>query len=490
MDLAWTKQLRTSPASVRYLSDPDTVVIEAPAGNGDETELRFYAGDDGSSRGRTWIEGAVADVEYADIADTTFVWSTENRLYAVEPGTTTVRWETVAVPNGRSSVTEDAVFIYDSKILRSHASDDGDDRWATGLPSEEYGTADWLRRVDGTLLLGMGEVKGYTRRVVGFDTETGEERWQYEPDGGVRDVLFTPEGVVVVESVDTAASAAVRLDPDTGGERWRYVSDSVDPSAVCVGGAVHLFDDGSVAALDLETGSVSWRSAVADVVGQIPVDMHALEGTLLAETRDSGEYSIVTLDTTTGEPGWEAAVGGQVATIDRRESDGGDRYVGTAEGTLHRIEGVTGRIRWTVEIDGNASRVDASAVPILVADGATVYAVSADNGRTKWSAEFGSREWVGLGRHSVVSEAVGGPIRVYDRDDGAVVIEKQSGQAATGADTVFTVSGGVLGAYRLGGSDAARIETNAVAFCPNCGTDLAPYNEPTFCPECGEKTPK
>lgn len=489
MDLAWTKQLRTSPSSVRYLSDSDTVVVDAPAGDGGETELRCYAGDNGSFRGRTWIEGAVADVAYAEGADTTFVWSAEDRLYAIDADTTTVRWETVAVPSGLSSVTKDAVFVYDSAILRAYASGDGDDWWATVLPSDEYGTADWLRHIDGTLLLGMGEVKTYTRQIVGIDAETGEERWRYEPDGGVRDVLFREDVIVAVESADTANSAVVRLDPGTGGEQWRYISDGVDPSIVFVGEAIHLFDDGSVVALDPETGSMSWRSAVAGAMGEISVDLHALGGTLVAETRDSGEHSIVTLDTATGDPGWEAEVGGGVTTIDRRESEGGDLYVGTDDGTLHRIAGTTGRIRWTFEGDEKVTRVDASAAPILTGDGTAVYAVSADDGRTKWSAGFGSGEWIGLGGHSVVSEAIGGPVRVYNRDDGEVVIKKQGGPAAIGADTVFTVSGGVLGAYRLGGSDTARTETNAVAFCPNCGADLTTYGDPTFCPECGTATP-
>lgn len=68
-------------------------------------------------------------------------------------------------------------------------------------------------------------------------------------------------------------------------------------------------------------------------------------------------------------------------------------------------------------------------------------------------------------------------------------MEEQGGPVAIGADTIFTVSGEVLGAYRLGGSDTARIETTAVAFCPNCGADLTAYDDPTFCPECGTETP-
>jgi outer membrane protein assembly factor BamB len=335
----------------------------------------------------------------------------------------------------------------------------------------------------------MGEVKTDTRQIVGVSTETGDERWRYEPDGGVRDVLFTEDVVVAVESVNTADSAVVRLDPSTGGEQWRYISDSIDPSIVFVGEAIHLFDGGSVVALNPETGSVIWRSAVAGAMGEISVDLHAPGGTLLAETQDGGEYSVAKLDTATGDPGWEAEIGGGVATIDRRESDGGDLYVGTDDGSLHRIAETTGRIRWTFE-GGNATRVNASAAPILTGDGTAVYAVSADNGRTKWSAGFGSGRWVGLGGHSVVSEAVGGPIRVYDRDDGEVVLEKQDGPVAIGADTIFTVSGGVLGAYRLGRSDTARTETNAVAFCPNCGANLTTYDDPTFCPECGTETPE
>lgn len=490
MDLVWTKEVRASPSSVRYLSGSDAVIVGAPAGDGDETELRFYAGDDGTYRGRVWIEGEPADVEHAEAADTIFVWSTADQLYAIDPDTTTVRWETVAVPDGVSTATEDAVFVYDSRILRSHAVDEGDDRWATGLPRDEYGTPNRLRRVDGTPLLGRYDINGLNRWIAGFDPDTGDERWQYEPEETALDILVADDAAVAVERADTAASALIRIDPATGEERWRYTGDSVDPAVTVVDGSVHLFDDESVVALDLESGSVIWRSEVSGTVGELNVDLHTLDGDILAETRQGEEYSITQLDTTTGETAWESAVGGEITAIDRRESGGGDVYLGTDGGTVHRIDVSTGRIRWTFDIDEGVTRLDAGATPVLIADGTTGYAVSADDGRVRWSGEFGSRRWTGLGEHSIASEAIGEPVRLYDRRDGDVVLEKGDEPFAFGENIVFTVSGGVLGAYRLGGNGGGSSDTDGVSFCPNCGADLTPDGHPSFCPECETKTPE
>ena len=489
MDLVWTKEHRTSPSSVHYLSDPDVVVVGATVE--DETELRFYAGDDGAYRGRVWIEGKPTDVRYAEVADTIFVQSTEDRFHAVDPDTATVRWETLAVPRGVSTATEDAVFVYGSRVLRSHTIDEGDTRWASGLPRDEYGgDADWLRCVDGTLLFGRDDINGRSELTAGFDPDTGDERWQYEPEEGVRDVRFADDAVVAVEWGDTAASALVRIDPVTGEERWRYASDSIDPAATVVDGSAYLFDDESVVALDLEGGSVIWRSEVSGKMGAITVDIHALGPDVFAVTREGEEYRIAQLDTSTGEAAWESAIDGKLATMHRRGPSGDDIYVGTRDGTVQRIDISTGKTRWTFDVGEGVTRLDASTTPILVGDGETVYALSAEDGRVRWSRGFGSRLWAGLGEHSVASEAADGPARLYDRCDGDVLIEKGDEPLAVGADTVFTVSQGVLGAYRLGGTVDESPGGGTVAFCPNCGADLTTYGGPSFCPECGTEIPE
>lgn len=489
---SWTKDLRDPVSEFRYDPASDTLVVGSEDGDG--TDLRLYAGEDGTYCGRFRIEGDLNRVEYADAADALFVYNSEQEAYAIDPSTATVRWETMADPHNPIAYTRD----YDSvahttdrvwwlssggQLLHCHNTDDGEAIWATGL-SDEYASAEWLRRVDGTVILGYGGKYG-THAVAGVDPETGEEAWAYRPGpSSSREVVFGDDTVYATRNADDghATRTIARIDPETGEERWTYRVDGVDPSPHPAGDSVFVIDDDSLVRLDADTGSVVWRSGVASRIGEVAEALYVTDG-ILAVVRYDDDRRLVNFDRESGETRWKTEIEGEIEAIER---DADDHYVGTREGLLYRID-ETGDARWSAAVDGRVERIETGADPVLVSIDGRLSGVSRDDGRVRWSSPRESRRWIGYPDH-VVTDEFDEPIRVLDRSDGSTVFETGSEAVELGDRAVFVVSGGTLGAYPLSGepNGSADDADSPASFCPNCGADVSVYEGPNFCPECGE----
>ncbi len=292
-----------------------------------------------------------------------------------------------------------------------------------------------------------------------------------------------PDDVEIIHDLSQADVLVARGDQERVGGPEATVPDLKIDLSDDTTGAVETQDGPSV---DEQSASHNHDGAPSN--SEFQWDKRAQN--LSNELTDKPGNGKVVHDTSTGEAAWESAIDGKLATMHRRGPSGDDIYVGTRDGTVQRIDISTGKTRWTFDVGEGVTRLDASTTPILVGDGETVYALSAEDGRVRWSRGFGSRLWAGLGEHSVASEAADGPARLYDRCDGDVLLEKGDEPLAVGANTVFTVSQGVLGAYRLGGTADESPGGGTVAFCPNCGADLTTYGGPSFCPECGTEIPE
>jgi hypothetical protein len=101
----WTTDPRAPVSALRYDSASDTLVVEC--GDGDGTDILLYAGEDGTYCGRLRIDGDLDGVDDADAADTLFVYTSEQRAYAVDPSTATVRWAAVTDPHDSVAYTPD-----------------------------------------------------------------------------------------------------------------------------------------------------------------------------------------------------------------------------------------------------------------------------------------------------------------------------------------------------------------------------------------------
>lgn len=171
------------------------------------------------------------------------------------------------------------------------------DGWIRALSPAE-GAVRWQSRpgdgwlyppaVDGGLLMTGGQ-EGV---VWGLDAETGGQQWQREVG---QELVYSPLAVGNYQVVITTFSGdVISLDSRDGRERWRTrfstpsLNGSVTGSTILLGSM-----DGTLRALDRDTGSLLWQQTLA---GRLSVPVLERAGLLLALT-ESGDYSFLRADT-------------------------------------------------------------------------------------------------------------------------------------------------------------------------------------------------
>ncbi|HEV2108846.1 MAG TPA: PQQ-binding-like beta-propeller repeat protein, partial [Thermomicrobiales bacterium] len=88
--------------------------------------------------------------------------------------------------------------------------------------------------------------------------------WRFQTGDAVRSSPVMADGVIYVGSNDGSLYA---LDAETGEERWRFTTDGpISGSAAVAEGAVYLASgDGYAYAVDAETGEERWRFFAAEL---------------------------------------------------------------------------------------------------------------------------------------------------------------------------------------------------------------------------------
>jgi outer membrane protein assembly factor BamB len=229
---------------------------------------------------------------------------------------------------------------------------------------------------------------GYTYR---FEIGESEPTWKHF--GGVP-IGATPTlhgDTLFVATVDDLVFA---IDKNTGETHWRYQHppDATRqseltlfgaPSPVAQGAEVFFgFSDGSLAALDVETGQVNWERQVGQ--GRYP----DLIATPVVADGDIylGAFSepFLALDRQSHNPRWSLDLGTAAAV-----AVSGDRlYVGGSDGQLRSVDRKTGEVVWSWDSDtsGALTAPQLTQVGIVVAssDGG-LYIVNAKTGRLNWT---------------------------------------------------------------------------------------------------------
>lgn len=115
--------------------------------------------------------------------------------------------------------------------------------------------------------------------VYGLSTSDGAERWSARSVSSA----FTFQAPAVAEGAVYIAGLSgglERLDPETGARGWLFHFNrrTIKSSPVVVGGYVVLgFDDGSIAAVETETGHLAWRTSTGSgVIGAIAASADVL----------------------------------------------------------------------------------------------------------------------------------------------------------------------------------------------------------------------
>lgn len=200
--------------------------------------------------------------------DTAYVGDNRGNVYSVDVASGTLRWSAktggflanplaaadgsvvVAVQGGRTTRAR----------LMALAEDDGSERWNIEIQGAAlFATSPVIG--DGQVIVGLSD-----QTVRALDLGDGSERWSARLNSPL---FFTsapalaPDAVVVLDSF----GQVYRLDPATGERMWDFalnVSTPRTPIVIAGEHALIAISDGQLAAIDIGSGRLVWKSASGD----------------------------------------------------------------------------------------------------------------------------------------------------------------------------------------------------------------------------------
>ena len=188
----------------------------------------------------------------------------------------------------------------------------------------------------------------------------------------------------------------------------------ITATPVAAGGLIYMLDArAGVAALDARSGALVWRrdlTPAADAPDQASGGGLALAGGRLYVT--SGFGTLTSLDAATGATAWTQRLGG--AATGAPTAPGGAVYAVSRDGRGWAVDVGTGRVRWEVDGESDASGVTGPAGP-AAAEGLVLFpfgagdlvAAEAGEGEPRWSARVtGARLGAAYGGITDITGAV------------------------------------------------------------------------------------
>ncbi|WP_201453748.1 outer membrane protein assembly factor BamB family protein [Streptomyces sp. NHF165] len=262
-----------------------------------------------------------------------------------------------------------------------------------------------------------------------LDARDGSERWRLATDGWVY-ALQVDRGTVVT---GTRGGGVQAWEAATGEKLWELSGAQTDfetpeGGPVIAGGAVHLWADGRLYALDARTGAERWSYPVGDVsaTGGVPVRVTVAEDGVAYVCAGSRVFA---LDGATGAERWRfdapAAFLCPPAFVPGPGVTGGGIYLADYLGTVYALDTGNGHDRWRI-----ATEARHSGEPVVTADGlvhlgsgSAVYTLDAVSGTPRWRFATGAdvvgapvvadgRVHFGSADHCLYTvDAVGGQLR-------------------------------------------------------------------------------
>ncbi len=253
------------------------------------------------------------------------------------------------------------------------------------------GAGDFYLRLTPVVRQGVAYVADYRGRVVVFDIETGDIKWQREMAMPIGSSPGMTESVLLLGSSHGDVAA---LDIITGNERWRaLVSSEVLASPQSAKGIVVVrCVDGNVYGLSEKTGERIWlaeqRTPALTLRG---TSNPVITGDMVLVGYDSGK--LIAFNLQTGKILWQATVAvsqgrtdlERIVDIDSEPVVVDDLvYVVAYQGRLAAIQVGSGRIHWVRDIDSYAGMtIDAYRIYLTSSDG-ELWAIDRSNGATLW----------------------------------------------------------------------------------------------------------
>ncbi|UUU32830.1 PQQ-binding-like beta-propeller repeat protein [Streptomyces sp. CA-210063] len=261
----------------------------------------------------------------------------------------------------------------------------------------------------GTYLLGRGENdpdKGSdngTLKDPGGVPSPGDLRWRRGTGGPVAPALLAVGGLVYAGSKDGSMYA---LDAETGKPRWQFGTGNGVYTCPAVAGGLAYFGsaDYHLYAVEVKTGEQRWQFSAGGEVNSSPV---VAGGVVYAGSDDARLYAV---DARSGDRKWTFAAEGRIRSSPVVAWN--KVYVGSEDSRLYAVDAATGERRWAFKTDGDVKSSPAVADRVVYVgsyDG-NLYAVNCDTGELLWS--FATRGGVGS------SPAVSGGVVYVGSDDG------------------------------------------------------------------------
>lgn len=270
---------------------------------------------------------------------------------------------------------------------------DGSLRWGSALGHPIYGSA--LLHDDAIFVASDG---GYVHRL---ERRSGREQWR--------------------ASIEDGRSSREPPHPQSAAWEWQAPRPLLVAGLLYIGGG-----DGSVQALDADTGASRWKTRLS---GRIQHSV-ASDGSTLFVVTEPG--TLHALDLRNGKPLWQYrmhARPGAAATV-----HAGRVFTNDRSGVLHAVDAGSGRPLWQTQfwtswIESEPS-FDGDTLYIGSSDLRKVSAIDTANGRVRWRTDVGGWSWgtpLPRGDMLIVGMAAGSPY-FLDHGAGIGVINRGDGR--------------------------------------------------------------
>lgn len=221
----------------------------------------------------------------------------------------------------------------------------------------ESGTTRWSSRQDISISAGVGTgeglvmVGGLDGEVVALDSRDGANAWRTTVGSEVLAPPHADSGSVIVRTID---GSVVGLSSASGEQRWimrrslpSLTLRGAGPPIINQGIAVMGFDDGRLAAVNMENGAVAWEVPVARPSGtnevERIVDVDApplLQGGVLYAAAFQG--AVTALDLRSNQQLWSK----EASTHTDLAADADNLYFSDSTGRVHALDRLTGDELW------------------------------------------------------------------------------------------------------------------------------------------------
>jgi outer membrane protein assembly factor BamB len=255
----------------------------------------------------------------------------------------------------------------------------------------------------------------YGNFVFSLKASNGTVNWGY-PDKANNRVVFYAPPLVTDNAVyiGDLANDFHKLNRTTGQEEWVFsgAKGYYLGQAAEMNGVVYApCNDGSLYAIDEETGSLLWSFTTGHYLWSQP---QVSEGRIYIGSMDHFVYGL----NANGEELWKTELSGAVTGAPLLSEDGSILYAGSLGNTMYALDTKSGAPLWTVDADssvwGSLLQVDGNL--LFTDDTGQIYAVDAASGASVWQTQF-SGEIVGgltsIGDGFVIATK-GGVVKAYD----------------------------------------------------------------------------